>query len=84
MSGNFAIKGGEGGRTPNGKCHLKFPFWFSAPFPNPQKWFFTNFRVEVKFGWNTMEQISQGRAKMEERENGEILMVLILGGSTLF
>ena len=27
MSGNFAIKGG-GGRTPNGKCHLKFPFWF--------------------------------------------------------
>ena len=25
MSGNFAIKGG-GGRTPNGKCHLKFPF----------------------------------------------------------
>ena len=34
MSGNFAIKGGGGGgRTPNGKCHLKFPFWFSAPFP---------------------------------------------------
>ena len=32
MSGNFAIKGG-GGRTPNGKCHLKFPFWFFAPFP---------------------------------------------------
>ena len=26
MSGNFAIKGGGGGRTPNGKCHLKFPF----------------------------------------------------------
>ena len=24
MSGNFAIKGG--GRTPNGKYHLKFPF----------------------------------------------------------
>ena len=24
MSGNFAIKGG--GQTPNGKCHLKFPF----------------------------------------------------------
>ena len=22
-----------GGRTPNGKCHLKFPFWLSAPFP---------------------------------------------------
>ena len=44
----------------------------------------TFFRVEVEFGWNTMEQISQGRAKMEERENGEILMVLILGGSTLF
>ena len=34
MSGNFAIKGG--GRTPNGKCHLKFPFWLSAPFPNRQ------------------------------------------------
>ena len=32
MSGNFAIKGG-GGRTPNGKCHFKFPFWLSAPFP---------------------------------------------------
>ena len=32
MSGNFAIKGG-GGRTPNGKCHLKFPFWFSAHLP---------------------------------------------------
>ena len=32
MSGNFAIKGG-GGRTPNGKCHLKFPFWFSEPLP---------------------------------------------------
>ena len=32
MSGNFAIKGG-GDRTPNGKCHLKFPFWFSAHLP---------------------------------------------------
>ena len=32
MSGNFAIKGG-GGRTPNGQCHLKFPFWFSAHLP---------------------------------------------------
>ena len=32
MSGNFAIKGG-GGRTPNGKCHLKFPFWFFAHLP---------------------------------------------------
>ena len=31
MSGNFAIKGG--GRTPNGKCHPKFPFWFFEPFP---------------------------------------------------
>ena len=29
-----AIKGG--GRTPNGKCHLKFPFWFfdSVPYKN--------------------------------------------------
>ena len=33
MSGNFAIKGG-GGRTPNGKCHLKFPFWFFDYLPN--------------------------------------------------
>ena len=33
MSGNFAIKGGGGGRPPNGKCHLKFPFWFSAYLP---------------------------------------------------
>ena len=33
MSGNFAIKGG-GGRTPNGKCHLKFQFWFFAHLPN--------------------------------------------------
>ena len=34
MSGNFAIKGGEGGgRTPNGKCHLKFPFWFFDYLP---------------------------------------------------
>ena len=32
MSGNFAIKGG-GGRTPNGKCHLKFPFWFFDSLP---------------------------------------------------
>ena len=32
MSGNFAIKGG-GGRTPNGKCHLKFPFWLLAHLP---------------------------------------------------
>ena len=32
MSGNFAIKGG-GGRTPNGKCPFKFPFWFSAHLP---------------------------------------------------
>ena len=23
-------------RTPNGKCHPKFPFWFSAPLPNTQ------------------------------------------------
>ena len=38
MSGNFAIKGG-GGRTPNGKCHLKFPFWFSAHLPNFQTFF---------------------------------------------
>ena len=27
------LRGGEGGRTPNGKCHLKFPFWLSAPLP---------------------------------------------------
>ena len=27
-----AIKGG-GGRTPNGKCHLKFPFWLCDYFP---------------------------------------------------
>ena len=33
MSGNFAIKGGGGGGAPNGKCHLKFPFWFSAHLP---------------------------------------------------
>ena len=33
MSGNFAIKGGRGGQTPNGKCHLKFPFWLFEPFP---------------------------------------------------
>ena len=32
MSGNFAIKVG-GGATPNGKCHLKFPFWFFDSFP---------------------------------------------------
>ena len=32
MSGNFAIKGG-GGRAPNGKCHLKFPFWFFDSVP---------------------------------------------------
>ena len=24
---------GGGGRTPNGKCHLKFPFLFFAPLP---------------------------------------------------
>ena len=34
MSGNFAIKGGGGGRPPNGKCHLKFPFWFFESVPN--------------------------------------------------
>ena len=33
MSGNFAIKGGGGG-TPNGKSHLKFPFWFFDSLPN--------------------------------------------------
>ena len=33
MSGNFAIKGGRGGRTPNGKCYLKFPFWFFDYLP---------------------------------------------------
>ena len=27
------LRGRGGGRTPNGKCHLKFPFWLSAPFP---------------------------------------------------
>ena len=32
MSGNLCHWGG--GRTPNGKCHLKFPFWFSAHLPN--------------------------------------------------
>ena len=38
MSGNFAIKGG--GRTPYGKCHLKFPFWFFEPVPKAicQNW----------------------------------------------
>ena len=32
----MTIKGGEGGAgglTPNGKKHLKFPFWLFAPFP---------------------------------------------------
>ena len=24
----------RGGRTPNGKCHLKFPFWFFDSLPN--------------------------------------------------
>ena len=27
------LRGGGGGRRPNGKCHLKFPFWLSAPVP---------------------------------------------------
>ena len=32
-----AIKGGGGGggRTPNGKNHLKFPFWLLEPLPKP-------------------------------------------------
>ena len=25
---------GGGGQTPNGKCHLKFPFLLFEPFPN--------------------------------------------------
>ena len=25
-----------GGRTPNGKCHLKFPFWLFETFPYPK------------------------------------------------
>ena len=32
-----AIKGGGAGRTPNGKYHLKFPFWSSAPVPKVQQ-----------------------------------------------
>ena len=35
MSGNCAIKGG--GRTPNGKCHLKLPFWFFDSVPKRRK-----------------------------------------------
>ena len=27
------LRGGGGGRPPNGKCHLKFPFWLFEPFP---------------------------------------------------
>ena len=27
-----------GGWTPNGKCHLKFPFWFFEPLPNYKYW----------------------------------------------
>ena len=32
------LRGGRGGRTPNGKYHLKFPFWLFAPFPNEGLW----------------------------------------------
>ena len=35
MFGNFAIKGG--GSMPNGKNHLKFPFWLFDTFPYAQK-----------------------------------------------
>ena len=31
-----------GGRTPNGKCHLKFPFWFFAPLPYEETLRITN------------------------------------------
>ena len=49
MSGNFAIKGG--GRTPNGKCHLKFPFWFFDSFPNFHQFLlhFFSFTIEMQF-----------------------------------
>ena len=29
------LRGGGGGRTPNGKNHLKFPFWSLEPLPYP-------------------------------------------------
>ena len=32
------FKGGGGGRTPNGKYHLKFPFWLFEPLPCPHFW----------------------------------------------
>ena len=39
MSGNFAIKGG-GVSAPNGKCHLKFPFWFFDYLPYLEQFIF--------------------------------------------
>ena len=32
------LRGEGGGRTPNGKCHLKFPFWFFDSFPKVSCW----------------------------------------------
>ena len=40
MSENLCHQGG-GGRTPNGKCHLKFPFWLLAHLPK-------SFLVKIK------------------------------------
>ena len=52
MSGNFAIKGGRGGgRTPNGKCHLKFPFWLFDSFPNMYTLFPSYDHEECCFWW---------------------------------
>ena len=41
------LRGGVGGRTPNGKCHLKFPFWFSAYLPNHSYHKWLNFKKKT-------------------------------------
>ena len=62
MSGNFAIKGG-GGRTPNGKCHLKFPFWLLAHLPLTMLLQWSDLGPIKK--WSTWPEIEMKKRKLK-------------------
>ena len=73
--------GGGGGRTPNGKCHLKFPFWFSGYLPYKKPFLQVNqdilwqrglsqgthsARLKVKRGVNSPDDLHDGFLSTDE------------------
>ena len=78
MTGNYDhLGGGVGGLTPNGKKHLKFPFWLLEPFPYQA---INSSNIEIF--WENIEHVIQhwcakAKDQAEYLVNNPIMVVIL-------